>query len=255
MARNWRRPRTAAKTMNAYFVVGDASTARRMLAGRRMLMSYAMTLGAKPWLRGPAVGDLAAMSSGFVLDSGAFSVWRSGAAVDMGAYVDWIAAAGAKADFAIALDVIGDAEASVRNWRAMLGMGIRCPLAPVYHEGDPIAHLAEYTSVGGVVCVGRIEGRRSRERTLAFYDECFNACPDAKLHALGISSSEVLERYPFASFDSCSWQRNSAYSNALPWPYSRCGKDTRMTAHIEACEATRHIPPKQLRLVFGEAAQ
>lgn len=241
--------------MNAFFAIGDAHTAAKMLAGRRVLFSFAY-VGTR-WLAPKPLAEVCAGATEVMIDSGAFTAWRQGKPVDLDAYLAWLAGDAPRFDWAIGLDVIGDAAKSLANFRQMLERvpSLASRLMPVWHEGDPPEHLDAYVSLANRVALGRIEGRRSEQKTFLFYDEAFNRQPDAKFHALGQANAVQLEPYPFASFDSTGWQRDSAYSNAARWPFNRCTRDTRMRAYIEATETICHTPPKQTSLAFRPARE
>lgn len=237
--------------MKAFFAVGDSHTAYRLLHGRRILISFAYV--GSSWLPRRDVPELAAAASEVLIDSGAFTAWRSGKPIELGRYVDWLSTEAPAASGAFVLDVIGDAEASARNHARMRELlpPWRDRLVPVWHEGDPLEHLDEYVARASIVGLGRIEGRRSELKTLDFYDLAFNRHPNARFHALGNASPSTLEPYPFTSFDSTTWQRDAAYSNAAKWPYNRCSRDTRMRAHVEAAETIVHRPATQLRITWN----
>lgn len=240
--------------MKAYFAVGDAHTALRLLGGHAMLFSFAYV--GTSWVKPRELPELAAAASELMIDSGAFSTWSSGkppTTVDR--YLDWLANEAPPFAWALSLDVIGDAARSLENWRALVGYGAQ--IVPVWHEGDPLEHLDEYDPGKRLVALGRIEGRRSEKACLEFYDDAFNAYPDGRFHALGNSNPGTLEPYPFESFDATSWQRNAAYGNAKGFPWSHVSKDTRMRVAIEAIENIEHKPKtrrKQLALAFRQGA-
>ena len=232
--------------MKAFFACGDGRTAKRILKGHNVLISFAY-IGTS-WLRNDEVRDISAASPSLMIDSGAFTAWRKGLSIDMSAYTDWLLTKAPKFETAIALDVIGDADASVANWNKMRAMlqGVR--LMPVWHEGDPHEHLLEYTKHAEIVGIGRIEGRRSETKTLALYDDAFNHCPTSKFHALGNCNPKTLEPYPFESFDGITWQLDSMYASSHAWPWSRVSKDSRMRAYVEATETIVHRPIHQLAI-------
>ena len=192
--------------MKAIFAVGDVGTATRLLRGHSALMSYAY-IGTR-WVPAAKLPALCESVADLTIDSGAFTAWRQDTAIDLGAYTDWLVAGAPPFATCVALDVIGDADASVRNWREMLlrALSLAPRLMPVWHECDPPEHLDEYVARSGIVGLGRIAGRRSQPKTFTFYDEAFNRHPDARFHALGNASPTTLEPYPFASFDSTGWQ-------------------------------------------------
>jgi len=252
--------------VKAYFGVGDASTAKRLLTGipavtddgqigvvggHGAMLSFAY-IGSS-WVSLSDFWELAWLCDGVTLDSGAFTAWNNGTPMgdeQVEKYIEFVQRYHDRIDWAVTVDVIGDAEASLKRWRATQDLGV--DLVPVWHEGDPIAHLEAYDPSKRLVCLGRIEGRQSKPCTLAFYDAAFNLFPNGRFHALGNASPDTLEPYPFESFDAVSWQRNAAYAQKHGWPWSACAKDTRMTAYIEAIETIDHRPRKhaQLRLAI-----
>ena len=103
--------------MKAFFAVGDASTAARMLIGRRVLFSFAY-IGSS-WLPEKHMKPLCAGASDIMVDSGAFTVWNRGEAIDIGRYVAWLLSRTMPYSTAISLDVIGDADSSVKIGNAL----------------------------------------------------------------------------------------------------------------------------------------
>jgi hypothetical protein len=240
-----------------YFVCGwTVKLALRLLAKHGVLVSYALIEDGRVTL-----ADLRAFCAAgcdLIFDNGEFSRWKSGRPTNGPAYYDWLRSLdveGVSWRWAAALDVIGDAEGTRKNWRvAQREHGdLLDRLVPVFHEGDPWDLLDEYEPTERLVALGRTEGRGSKRATFAWYDEAFNRCPEMRPHALGNASPETLEPYPFASFDASSWERNAAYSNAHGWPFNRCTKELRMRAYIEAAETIAHRPQRQMRLRLLEA--
>ncbi len=197
------------------------------------------------WVSHAQLGALLDTCSGVAVDSGAFSVWNSaGGSVDWSEhgkrYRSFLREYAGRFDFAVGLDVIGDAEASLQAWEVMTAEGF--DVVPVWHEGDPLEHLDAYGPADRLVGLGRTEGRDDKKKSLAFYDAAFNRHPSGKFHALGNARPDQLELYPFSSFDAVTWERNSGYAGQFGWPFSRCSKETRMIAHIEATESIQYKP-------------
>lgn len=234
--------------MRAFFAVGDGATAVRMLGGRRVLVSFA-NLGV--WITEAHVEQLEKTSPEILYDSGAFTAWNSGRTIALAEYDAFIERRHGQGRRFLALDVIGSLEQSIAQYellRARFGEVI----VPVWHEGEPLDALGAYLERAPVVAIGRTAARRQpRAVTLTLYDEVFNAFPSAKLHALGVGRPELLEPYPWDSFDATSWQRDAAYSASLGWPYSACSKETRMRAYVEATEAIRYQGAATSLTLFG----
>lgn len=135
-----------------------------------------------------------------MLDSGAFSAWNSKKTIDIEALIEetknpyWTEA--------VALDVIGDADASVKNAHYMRDRGAK--VIPVFHIGDPWAHLVEYCRHFEKVGISCRFGEPARE-SMKFLDGCFARAWPHKFHSFGWVAREPLEKYPFHSADASSW--------------------------------------------------
>lgn len=234
--------------MTPIFGVGDAATALRVLPERHAMVSFAFV--GTTWVPTAKLDQLLATCASISFDSGAFSAWSRGSPVDPGAYAAFLEVHRDRYRFALNLDVIGDAVASAQQWEAYRAQGIET--VPVFHEGSAIDLLDAYEPAQRLVALGRIAGRRSKAATLAFYDQVFNAHPAGRFHALGVSSPEVLEPYPFDSFDAVSWQRDAGYAQSHGWPWSACSRETRLRAYVEAIETIKHRPRQDAQLsLFG----
>ncbi len=256
--------------MKAFFAVGDAAMARSVLAGHRMLISFAH-IGEDDFVPEESVNVLAGLALELLIDCGEFTEWnrrREGKkpkGITLESFFAWLRSKIAeRPDLfatmrAFAPDVIGDAAASMRRWREALRVApdLAPRLIPVWHEGDPIEHLAEYNPAARRVALGRIAGRRSVPKTFDFYDEAFNRFPRGQFHALGNCNPETLEPYPFEEFDGVTWQLDSTFGNKHRWPWSRVSKRTRMFSYVEATETIEHRPAerrRQLSLAFAAGA-
>ena len=243
--------------MRAIFAVGDSRSAAKYLAGQWALISYAYW--GTSWLDN--LDTALAVFAGLVIDCGAFTIWQrelkgeaKPGAINVETYARFLLEEAPPHEWALSFDVIGNGPASMRQHLQLMGLlGEKRNIVPVYHEGDSLDLLDAYIATSDLVALGRTDGRRSERKTFEFYDAVFNRHPNGVFHALGNSSPTTIEPYPFASFDSTGWQRNAAYSNALPWPYNRVSKDLRIRAHIEAITTIAHRPIRQLSLGLGAA--
>lgn len=227
--------------MNAIFAVGAASVAKRLLSGRRALVSFAF-IRAGRWVR---LSDAVALSSvcrGVWCDSGAFTAWTQGAPIPLDEYTDFLDRNHSLFERVVALDVIGDGRASHDNWARMMSAdrAWRDKLIPVFHEGDDVSLLDHYMEGSSTVGLGRTFGRKSKAATFAFYDLAFNRYPLGRFHAFGNGSPETLEPYPFESFDCTTWERDATYGGSHGWPWSAASKEARMRAYVEAFETIRY---------------
>lgn len=174
------------------------------LGGKRILLSY-FDLQKKPEHVRPALGlDL-------FIDSGAFSAKTRNITINIDTYINYLRTISPTV-YAV-LDVIGDPSATWKNLKIMESAGLN-PL-PVFHLGsdnewlDKILNAYDRFAIGGLVPHARrqvflmqhldaywerIVRHRSGDRTKL-----------PAVHAFGMASRWLLERYPFASADSTSW--------------------------------------------------
>jgi hypothetical protein len=173
---------------------------------RRPLVSYADVTSAsfRFWV------DAQPSGADVFLDSGAYTVWRSGKGIDVDTYCEYLRLAAPRFTTYVALDVIGDWRASAANLDRMLAHGLR-PL-PVFHRGSPwpelerLARDHQQVGIGGMMSEsGRKLHRQTQEFAGPFLDECFRrlrAFWPVRVHAFGLVTQWVLERYPLYSADS-----------------------------------------------------
>lgn len=135
-----------------------------------------------------------------MLDSGAFSAWKSGKVIDLDALIAETQTG--RWGEAVALDVIGDPTASLANALRMKQAG--SPAYPVFHYGEPWEVLAEYRrqfpKVGLSCRFGEPVGASTR-----WVEQCFARAWPYPFHSFGWVSDVVLLRFPFHSADTASW--------------------------------------------------
>lgn len=143
------------------------------------------------------------------LDSGAFSASTQGITIDVQEYIGFIKKYENKLEVYANLDVIGDAEKSWQNQEKMEKAGLS-PL-PVYHVEDDLKYLYKCLDYPYFCLGGMARGYTTGERT-KFLDMCFKIIcdtldnlPRSKLHGFGMTSFDLMLRYPWYSVDSTSW--------------------------------------------------
>lgn len=150
-----------------------------------------------------------------ILDSGAYSAWRSGKPVNLDAYCtyllkncDWIGSY-------VALDVImpGNPEEaaaqSFKNYEYMRGKGLD-PI-PVFHVGEDISWLHRMLDAGATYIGLSASSLVSRNKVDDWYATAWShlvtadGLPVVKAHAFGEGRLQSLKRFPWYSADSTSW--------------------------------------------------
>lgn len=148
------------------------------------------------------------------LDSGAYSAHTQGVDINIYNYIEYIKTNINNISQYANLDVIGDAEESYKNQLIMQESGLM-PI-PCFHAGEPFKYLDrylsgdyEYISLGGMV-------GGSKVTLVPFLDRCWericdtpDKLPLCKVHGFGITSVEIISRYPWFSVDSTTWFRTA----------------------------------------------
>lgn len=155
-------------------------------------------------------------TSKFFMDSGAFSVWKSGKSIDLDFFISYLKEHAGILDVYAALDVIGDAEASFRNYVKMREAGLD-PL-PCFHIGEPLSWLDKYVAAGAsYIGLGGI-AQRAPDARHQFLRQVFQRYPDPTavgFHGFGVASREFWASYPFRSCDSTTAVMHGASRTAL----------------------------------------
>lgn len=138
-------------------------------------------------------------------DSGAFSAYTQGATISMPEYAEWVRKWQPHLYWVASLDVLGDPEATWRNWvelRERYGLN----LVPTLHVGTPMKWLdayaregVDFVGLGGGLTTGATDGIRWSARTLLY---ARREHPQMRFHGWGISKRAALDNIPFYSADS-----------------------------------------------------
>ena len=151
---------------------------------------------------------MAEVSHSFILDNGAFSVWKSGQTLDVPGYYQWIDKWRFHPgfDWCLIPDVIEGSEeendSEINNWP--LGqIGV-----PVWHLNESIERLVRLASEWPRIAFGSTSGmepgsRKFWGRMAVVMDAiCSKGLPVCKLHGLRMLSIDIFTNLPFSSADS-----------------------------------------------------
>ncbi len=144
-----------------------------------------------------------------IIDSGAISAINKGIKIDIDKYIQYIKDNQHLINFYLNLDVIGEGEQSYQNWVYMKKQGLD-PL-PVYHAGTDIKYLqrylseADYISIGAVASLSTETRAKHLDHMWSRYLVDKDGYPLKKIHGLGITTTEIMIRYPWYSLDSSTW--------------------------------------------------
>lgn len=135
-----------------------------------------------------------------MLDSGAFSIWKQGLNIGLASYIEYIRRN--HIGKYMVLDIVGDPEKSHANLTAMEKAGLY-PI-PVFHYGSEMKWLDRYAASHRYIALGGTVGKPKHLRD-AFFAEVFGRHPELHYHGLGMTTPDLLRKYPWFSVDSTTW--------------------------------------------------
>jgi hypothetical protein len=176
----------------------------RFLAGRHALI---------PFTYQSDMGAAADVCQSFVLDNGAFSVWKSGKVLDVAGYKAWVRewCMHPGFDWALIPDTIDGTteqnDAMIADW---LDSGLEKFGVPVWHLHEDMERLSTLCRQWRTVALGS-SGRWANPGSASWWERMSEvmdaACdeqgrPLTKLHGLRMLDPEVFSKLPLASADS-----------------------------------------------------
>lgn len=149
------------------------------------------------------------------LDSGAFSAFTQGAEIDLNEYVKFCRDNEDFIEMASVLDGIGDPQKTYENQIEMERQGV-CPL-PCFHYGEDERYLEwyienyTYITIGGLVPISKPEQRAWLDKIWSRYLCDENGRPKLKVHGFGLTTVDMMSRYPWHSVDSSTWIQKAMF--------------------------------------------
>ena len=139
-----------------------------------------------------------------MLDSGAYSANTKGKNISPIDYIKYVEANKEYIEHYIALDVIGDAEISLKYYEIMKLKGLN-PL-PVFHYGDDETYLKLFIKEGNdYIALGNTVPIRNKKLVSAWINDLIEKYPNVKFHLLGSTSKEITKNTDIHSCDSSTW--------------------------------------------------
>lgn len=154
-----------------------------------------------------------------MIDSGAYSVYNSGAEIDLSEYIAFCKTC-PRALF-VNLDVIPKVmtsecvrDSARRGWENWQRMTEELPperVLPVFHRGEPLAYLEKYIRAGCTyIGMGGVAGESDAERIRRMREVTKVTAPaEVRLHGFGVASWRSLSAFKWYSVDSTTWTRHA----------------------------------------------
>lgn len=150
-----------------------------------ILLSYAYRKTIDFWLKKHDFSNIVLM-----VDSGAFTVWKSGGSIDINSYINYLKSnivPNVKEYSAIQLDVIGNAKETRINLIKMCESGLN--ILPVFTKGEKYEELEELYKYSDYVCCGGLVG----SQTDTYIKYLMEKTKGRKIHLLGYGKQKQLK--------------------------------------------------------------
>lgn len=190
------------------------------------------------------VDEMRADQAHIFLDSGAFSAYTLGVELKVSDYCEYIER---NRDIiriedgvvmASVLDGIGDPLQTWRNQYEMELRGVR-PL-PCFHAGEDERYLEHYVSNYPYITLGGMVGS-STKQLCVWLDRIWDRYlvdgagrAKIRVHGFGITSTPIMERYPWFSCDSSSWIQSAAFGSIVTPKYGPLNVSTKSPSRHDA---------------------
>lgn len=197
------------------------------------------------------LAPLAAGGLRLIGDSGAYSAASLGTPIDVDEFASWAVAQRASLCWVASLDVIGDADATWRNYRHMrYSRGV--DVVPTVHYGADPRALDRYADDGVdlVGLGGMVPHKSSPDRLLRWCVQMFRYArdthPGMRFHGWGVTHRQLVENLPWWSVDSSG--AGSAYRYGRASIYD---PDTGKTVTFATDARSAHAHGTLLRRHYG----
>lgn len=163
---------------------------------------------------------MAAQKKDLFLDSGAYSAFTKKETIDLKDFMGFCKKTQDYWTVIAALDVIGDYHQSWSNYRAMVDAGLNA--FPTFHYGEPWDFLEQMLEEAPYMALGGLVGAHESVQQ-AWLDEAWSRMVDKKgrprnkVHGFGMTTHNLILRYPWYSVDSTSWLMQAMYGKACLW--------------------------------------
>jgi len=162
------------------------------------------------------IGQYAEWGLRLIGDSGAFSAASQGAHIDLDEFYEWAARWRSALFWTASLDVIGNEEATLRNWKAAprhLG------LVPTVHYGAEPKALHPYVDEGvdflglGGMVPHKSEPKRLLRWALSIMRYAQENFPHLRFHGWGVTHPDLMMNLPWWSVDSSGYSAAFRFAN------------------------------------------
>lgn len=142
----------------------------------------------------------------FLLDSGAFTAWKTGRQITVDEYCNFLDNLKANPWRYFSLDVIGEPKKTMDNYEIMLKRGFK-PV-PIFTRGEDFSVLDDYYKTSDVVGIGGLVGTKNNK---AFVNSIMKKTKGNRVHWLGFADLDFIKYYRPYMCDSSTWESSAKY--------------------------------------------
>lgn len=171
-------------------------------------------LSAYPYLKKDLVTELKRFDDEYpdtlelLIDSGAFTAWKSGKEIKLNDYCAFLDAFPFEPFRYITLDVIGKPRETEENLDKMIQRGYK-PV-PVLTPGESKDKIEDYYKISDLIAAGGLTSKYGRD-ALLYITDLVKKVGDRKIHLLGYTSMPLIKKLRPYSCDSTTWANGAKY--------------------------------------------
>lgn len=167
-------------------------------------------LVAYPYMKKGIIQELIKHQSkiNFLLDSGAFTAWKSGNPIKLDDYCKFLDSLPIKPWRYFSLDVIGDPVATMENYQTMLKRGYN-PV-PVFTPSQDFSDIEEYYKTTDFIGCGGLTDKYGSSG-IVYLKKVMAHTKGRNIHLLGFTKPAIVKHFRPYSCDSSSWTRSQRY--------------------------------------------
>lgn len=153
-----------------------------------------------------------------LLDSGAYPAYTRGVKIDVKEYANFLKKYGEYFEGYFNIDDIESFDKTWDNQDYLESEGLK-PI-PVFHYGEPIETLKiisrqyEFIGIGGMVPISK-QKLDNWLQFVFFNKDGQEKFPEIKFHGLGLTTYDLMQKYPFYSCDSSKWLISKKFGKTL----------------------------------------
>lgn len=201
-------------------IMREAAPATWAKSLRRRLFSYYYNGAQRDNKPSPEIIKTLEVTKDLFLDSGAFSAFTQGAELDLDQYAEFLHTANIWTCASNLDSIEGDSKLTYSNQKALESLD--CKIQPVFHCREDISWLKKYLDEGyDYIFLGGMVPETTKylhgwlDNLWEHYLTDSEGVPIVKVHGFGLTTIELMFKYPWYSVDSSTWLMNGIFGSIM----------------------------------------